>query len=125
MEIFDNQDYTIPASLNTRGILIPLDDFDWENELYIQTSFGPLYLPWKTGANTTVPIAHNNDMKRANGWELIYNDFGEINSINPLLVFYNTPRGILRVYCYTNNILSYGNSFFYDLILKSTIQNIE
>ncbi|MET4139180.1 hypothetical protein [Pedobacter sp. UYP1] len=85
---------------NTNAI-IP-DYFEWEVGDYMPSQSGINILrPWASGANQSFPLIYTTDIKKADGWELVYNTFSTTKSEPSLyFVLYNKYRGLLRGYFY-------------------------
>lgn len=76
--------------------------FDWETADYMPAPNGTsILVPWANNANQSFPLSYATDIKKADGWELVYNTFSPTEIVNPpFFVLYNRYRGVLRGYFY-------------------------
>ena len=97
-EIRENSVKTSQLGKNT---LTPYG-FDWEVGDFMPTPSGTSILkPWASGANRSFPRIFGTDIKKSDGWELVYNTFSPQQFIQPAyFVLYNRYRGLLRAYFY-------------------------
>ncbi|PSL28164.1 hypothetical protein [Chitinophaga ginsengisoli] len=83
---------------------VPAYSFNWEVSDYMPTPPGySIFVPWANGSVKGFPSDIWYDMKAADGWELVYNEFNPTASslpANPFFVLYNKYRGVLRIYEY-------------------------
>jgi hypothetical protein len=83
---------------------VPAYWFDWEAGNYMPTPPGtvPIFIPWVQGASKGFTSDIWSDIKKTDGWELVYNRFNpnEPLSTNPFFILYNKYRGLLRIYVY-------------------------
>ncbi|GAA4211331.1 hypothetical protein GCM10022289_40250 [Pedobacter jeongneungensis] len=85
----------------TKNTVIPYS-FDWETVDYMPTPAGTqILVPWASNSNQSFPSIYGTDIKKSDGWELVYNTFSPTQFIQPaFFVLYNRYRGLLRGYFY-------------------------
>ena len=107
------------SSVQTRAI--PTQDFDWEAADWMPTPVGQSRIPVPWIGQGSLVSAYGmdiiNDMKAAEGWELLYNTFdidapGQL--VNPYFVLYNKYRGIMRIYLYITTQFVTPSSYIED-----------
>lgn len=83
----------------TRGLSV---DNDWGNWKKVKLASGDsVAVPWGDLVSTTIPVDICQDIKSANGWDLIVhtvNGYGEVGM--NYLIFHNKYTGILKVFYY-------------------------
>lgn len=85
---------------------IPIHYFDWEAVDYMPTpATHSILVPWANLAVKGFPSDIWYDIKKTDGWEMVYNLFNPNQALpsNPSFVLYNKYRGLLRVYVYVTN----------------------
>ncbi|MGN7986108.1 hypothetical protein ACTJKC_02150 [Pedobacter sp. 22226] len=92
---------SVDSSIISKNTLIPYS-FDWENRDYMPTPAGnDILVPWASGANRSFPLIFTTDIKKSDGWELVYNTFETGVLRQPLyFILYNRYRGLFRGYFY-------------------------
>lgn len=92
---------SVKTSLPGKNTLTPYG-FNWETGDYMPTPSGVSILkPWASGSNQSFPLIFGTDIKKSDGWELVYNTFSPTEFIQPAyFVLYNRYRGLLRAYFY-------------------------
>lgn len=110
-----------PASpTNGQSMYLSSDStWDWENTSFIPFKGDNILLPWVSGANSVgIPMQIVNDMHKADGWVLLYNDFPYADA-NPFFVLYNKFTGIARVFMYITNNENTYTSFTWNFKLET------
>ncbi|MGN8071674.1 hypothetical protein [Mucilaginibacter sp. 22184] len=107
-----------PKGVNT---LTPYP-FDWESGDYMPTPNGTQILkPWASGSNQSFPLLYATDIKKADGWELVYNTFKPTEFVQPAyFVLYNRYRGILRGYFYLTPGTPIPSSYISHTLIQRT-----
>lgn len=138
----------VTSNTTNKNTLTPYS-FDWETADYMPAPNGTkILVPWASNANQSFPISYVTDIKKSDGWELVYNTFSPTEIIQPaFFVLYNRYRGTLRGYFYLTptspipssyvshslvqktsssdaQILSYSGSGFADLSVKNNIATL-
>src|SRR5687767_10853835 len=79
---------------------VPAYWFDCETTDYMPTPPGiaPIFVPWASGSVKGFTSDIWYDIKKTDGWELVYSRFNpnEALSPNPFFILYNKYRGLLR-----------------------------
>lgn len=69
--------------------------------LYASTKWYQYLSSLANNANQSFPLSYATDIKKSDGWELVYNTFSPTEIVNPpFFVLYNRYRGVLRGYFY-------------------------
>lgn len=95
-------------------------EFDWENNSTIDIQDINVILPWYSGAPANLPEHIFTDYKKKDGWVMIYNFITDNKISMPnrnVLVFYNTFRGLMRIYYYNNTFPSQAGTSFAQIII--------
>jgi hypothetical protein len=80
-------------------------NFDWEHAQYMPVKPGQpaVPVPWSSQAIKNYDPGLQNDFKKSDGWELVYNSFSDsLNFDNRIFILYNKFRGLLRYYTYNS-----------------------
>lgn len=108
---------------NTNSVTNPTLLTDWENlttiVLNTSTPTNPKTesLPWISGSTTLIPSYIRNDIKKEDGWSMLFHTFknyGEDEKKN-YIVFYNELRGILKVFYFLNETPYPNNHFIWSI----------
>ncbi|MES2062621.1 MAG: hypothetical protein V4456_11915 [Bacteroidota bacterium] len=99
--------------------------FDWEVGDYMPTPSGVTILkPWASGSNQSFPQIYTTDIKKTDGWELVYNTFSSANFSQPAyFVLYNRYRGLLRTYFYLTPTTPVASSYISHTLIQRTLGN--
>jgi hypothetical protein len=111
----------IPTSVESKNVIVPYD-FDWETADYMPAPAGTnILVPWASSANKSFPLIYGTDIKKADGWALVYNTFSPQSFTQPAyFILYNKYRGLLRGYFY----LTPGSAIPSSNISHSLIQDV-
>ncbi|MBX0289186.1 hypothetical protein K3G63_01980 [Hymenobacter sp. HSC-4F20] len=77
--------------------------FDWDAATVMPTPPGsaPIPAPWAPTAVRAFSDDLRDDHRKADGWELLYNNFSSVYAANtPTFILYNKYRGLVRCYYY-------------------------
>jgi hypothetical protein len=77
--------------------------FDWEHAQNMPVMPGKpaVPVPWSDQAIKNYDRGLQNDFKKSDGWEMVYNNFSDsLNFDNRVFILYNKFRGVLRYYTY-------------------------
>ncbi|MCD8175943.1 MAG: hypothetical protein LUE98_00325 [Tannerellaceae bacterium] len=88
---------------------------DWENIEEIMMSTGKAYTaPWKDNAMTSMSPTFTKDVKKEDGWIMLFHTFKKLNYNNHLnyIVFYNKLTGFLKVFYFEENNIAQNNNGF-------------
>jgi hypothetical protein len=92
---------SVLSTKSNKNTITPVT-FDWETGDYMPTPSGTTILrPWASGSNQSFPKIYATDIKKSDGWELVFNTFSTTQFVQPAyFVLYNRYRGVLRAYFY-------------------------
>ncbi|MBO9675842.1 MAG: hypothetical protein J7577_20530 [Sphingobacteriaceae bacterium] len=112
---------SVIASTSNKSTITPYS-FDWELGDYMPAPAGTnILVPWASSANRSFPLIYVTDIKKSDGWELVYNTFSPEEFKQPAyFVLYNRYRGLFRGYFY----LSPGSAIPSSNISHSLIQDV-
>lgn len=94
---------------------------NWENFTAIPLDSGKVVnLPWTDPTITIIPDEFRKDIKKEDGWELIYNSFPNPGLTDAYyLILYNRVRGILKGFHYCKKQLSNQNTAMWVLSFQT------
>lgn len=88
-------------------------DTDWENCSIITLASGKqVNLPWARITDANLPLNIARDIKKEDGWQLVFHTFagsGNIESLKNYMMFYNQRTGFLKIF-YNQEINEYPNN---------------
>lgn len=111
------------VNANNSSITNPTLLTDWENLTTVvlnsstPTDIKRATLPWCSGATTLIPSSIKNDIKKEDGWVMLFHTFknyGEDEKSN-YIVLYNQFRSLLKVLYYLNEIPYPNNNFIWSM----------
>ncbi|MCD8042831.1 MAG: hypothetical protein LUH10_07170 [Tannerellaceae bacterium] len=88
---------------------------DWENTSRILLSTGSsITSPWMDNTMTSMPANFTKDIKKEDGWVMLFHTFKELNYNLHLnyIVFYNQLTGFMKVFYYEENNIAQNNNGF-------------
>jgi len=92
---------TVPPTRSTLNFV-----FDWEHaqQMPVMPGKPPVPVPWSDQAIKNYDPGLQNDFRKSDGWELVYNNFSDsLNFDNRFFILYNKFRGLLRYYSYNTS----------------------
>lgn len=92
---------SVITSTSNKSTIVPYS-FDWELGDYMPAPAGTnILVPWASSANRSFPLIYTTDIKKTDGWELVYNTFDVNQFTQPAyFILYNKYRGLFRGYFY-------------------------
>lgn len=92
---------------------------EWENLTTVvlnsstSTNIKTATLPWNSGATTLIPASIRNDIKKEDGWTMLFHTFKNYSEDEKsnYIVLYNQFRGLLKVFYYLDET-PYPNNHF-------------
>ncbi len=90
---------------------------DWENQTYVLLSTGDKeYLPWIHNNTGSIPPEIARDIKKEDGWEMIFHTFTGVNENlhKNYMFFYNHLTGVLKVFYYSDIEVASNNNFMWE-----------
>ncbi|OKS86065.1 hypothetical protein [Mucilaginibacter polytrichastri] len=117
----DLKENFVQTTKGSKNTLTPYG-FDWETGDYMPTPSGVSILkPWASGSNQSFPLIYTTDIKKSDGWELVYNTFSPTEFIQPAyFVLYNRYRGLLRAYFYLTPTSPIPSSYISHTLIQRT-----
>lgn len=111
----------VSSSVRGNNTVIPYV-FDWETADYMPTpSNRSILVPWASNANRAFPLLYATDIKKADGWELVYSTFSPTKVDEPaFFALYNKYRGVLRGYAYLAPTSPIPSSYVSHSLIQNT-----
>ena len=123
----ENLEFSTPQEMKTtEGVVYPMlsnsrnvssFDTDWENMTNIVLSENEdIYLPWANGSDSNMPYSFVMDIKKEDGWKMLFHTFTpEAESNIRYMALYNQRTGFLKVFHYLPSNAFPNNSGAWDL----------
>lgn len=110
---------TVHSDKKNVNTVIPYN-FDWETLDYMPTPSNVVIpVPWGSSSTRAFPLSFGADIKKADGWELVYNTFSPTKFEQPaFFILYNRYRGLMKGFFY----LSPGSAIPSSYVSHSLVQ---